>query len=70
MCNFSGVLFGTTESLLNVSPLFLSFRVDGFFTNSSHYKNANFSNFVLAVPFEINYTNEVRNFKMQSSYIP
>ena len=40
----------------------------GFFTNSPQYRNANISNFVLAVPLEINKTNEVYNLGMKSSY--
>ena len=32
-----------------------------FFINSPQHKNANIANFVLAVPFEINMTNEVFN---------
>ena len=35
-----------------------------FFTNSPQYKNANIANFILAVPSETNYTNEVCNFEM------
>ena len=35
----------------------------GFFTNSPQYKNANIANFVLALPSERNWTNEVYNFE-------
>ena len=38
------------------------------FTNYSQHKNANIANFVLAVPFEINMTNEICNLNMWSSY--
>ena len=34
------------------------------FTNSPLHKNANIANFVLAVPFKINKTNEVCNLEM------
>ena len=36
----------------------------GFFTNSSQYKNANVASFVLAVPLETTWTNEVCNLEM------
>ena len=41
----------------------------GFFANSPQYKNANIANFVLSVPLEMNWTNEVWNFEMQFYYI-
>ena len=38
-------------------------RID-FFTIPAQYKNANITNFILAVPLEINQTNEVINLEM------
>ena len=35
-----------------------------FFTNSLQYKKANIVNFILAVPLEMNYTNEIHNVAM------
>ena len=38
------------------------------FTNSPQYKNTNIANFVLAIPFKLNQTNEVCNLEKQYSY--
>ena len=36
----------------------------GFFTNSPQHKNNNIANLFLALPLEMNLTNEVGNFEM------
>ena len=40
--------------------------VKGVFTNSLQYKNANIANFILAVPSERNWTNDICNLEIYS----
>ena len=46
---------------------FLNFTII-IFANSLQYKNANISDFILAAPLEINYTNEVLQHCIYSSF--
>ena len=47
-----------------VSTKVIDSSLNSVFTNSSPNKNDNIVNFVLAVPSEINYTNQVYNLEM------
>ena len=52
-----------TPDIIRIVPLI------GFFTNSPQNKNGNIANFILAVPFQRNWTNKVCNLNMYSYYI-